>query len=184
MKRLLMLLLLPLCICFADAPSEEPVEELVQKLLVSMQKRLDMMHDVARYKWNANLPVEDKGREKELLTQLVAKAALYGINNEWAENFLQSQMDAAKLLQEHDIAQWKKEEASLFSNVPDLKTEIRPRLDVVTEEIFHTLAVLGPHLQTPLLTQAVLQQGGAIGRTFPEEVWKKAVTPLAHKPAL
>ncbi len=178
MKKLFFLFLLPWHFCFSDAVIDAPLDVATQRLLVCMQKRLEVMHDVARYKWNAHIPVEDKEREKQVLTQLVAKAALYNLDKEWAETFLQSQMDAAKLLQEHDIEIWKGEAAPMFSHVPDLKTEIRPRLDAITEEIFQSLAALGPDLSTQTVVEKIRRQADSIGVIFPENVWKKAVSPF------
>ena len=89
-------------------------------------------------------------------------------------------MDAAKLLQEHDIEIWKSETAPMFSNVPDLKTERRPRLDVITEELFQALAALGPDLATQSVAEKIRRQADAVGVLFPEKVWNKAIFPLIY----
>jgi len=43
----------------------------LDRLLGLMQQRLTLMHEVARWKWNAGQPVTDAERERELLQSVV-----------------------------------------------------------------------------------------------------------------
>jgi chorismate mutase len=44
-----------------------------------MQQRLTLMHEVARWKWNAGLPVTDAKRERELLHSVVERGRSKGV---------------------------------------------------------------------------------------------------------
>jgi chorismate mutase len=45
----------------------------LDRILGLMQQRLTLMHEVARWKWNAGQPVMDAGRERELLHSVVER---------------------------------------------------------------------------------------------------------------
>jgi chorismate mutase len=161
-------------------PCSQADAEAVQHLLQAIQKRLYLMHDVARYKWNEHLPIEDKEREKILIDQLAEKAATYHLEKAWAISFLQNQMDAAKLLQEQDMLAWKSLGVDSFKNIPDLKKEIRPKLDQLTTDIFESLQSLSTRLTDLQVKECIQKQSQEIELSgmFPREIWEKAVFTL------
>lgn len=100
-------------------------EKTFDQLLLLMQKRLIIMHEVAKSKWNQHLPIEDKEREQQILSDLVEKTYAFGLDLLWIKNFFQVQMDAAKEIQKRDFAIWKKISLEHFDNTLSLKDELR-----------------------------------------------------------
>lgn len=119
----------------ADSDADQVV-----KLAWLMCERLALMPDVARYKWNHRLPINDPQREAELLERLVEQAKSLEVPVEAARRFLQAQMDAAKIVQQAYFERWERENAPMFEDVPDLQTDLRPRIGRMTDALLHALA--------------------------------------------
>lgn len=136
-----------------------PAEASADRLLGLLRDRLQIMTLVARAKWNAKLPVEDKRREAELVARMRGRALAHGLSPDWTETFFRAQIEAGKDVQRALIDAWTKSAKPMFANAPDLRGEIRPRIDALNDEI---LVVLGE--VTPLLderaVQAMLRQRG------------------------
>ncbi len=120
----------------------QPTDTLISDLKTVLHDRLDLMPAVARYKWENNLPVEDPGREAQILERTVESAAALGVRQAYAEQVVQAQMQAAKMIQARLIEEW----AAGSSNpntVPelDLVAEIRPRISQLTALLLNKLLV-------------------------------------------
>src|SRR5262245_12059859 len=55
---------------------------ILDRLLGLMQQRLTLMHEVARWKWNAGQPVRDAEREREVLHSVVEGGRRKGLGPE------------------------------------------------------------------------------------------------------
>lgn len=105
-----------------------------------LNQRLSFMKSVAIYKWHQDLPIEDLDREQVVLN-LAARAGLkYGIIPETSRVFFQTQIDAAKEIQNFWFVQWKDNPETVPENAADLVRSIRPRLIDLSEEITVALA--------------------------------------------
>jgi chorismate mutase-like protein len=111
-----------------------------------MNERLSLMTDVARYKWNAKAPIEDVPREKQIIDSLKTQAQDLGVPASWAERFFRAQIEAAKVIQREQFTEWERNGVKRFESVPDLATEIRPRLDALTPRLLRALAAAWPEL--------------------------------------
>jgi chorismate mutase-like protein len=111
-------------------------------LIARVMERLELMHDVARWKWNAQKPIDDPDRETALLARVVIQATNRGIDADEARAFFQDQFAAAKILQRADFDQWNREGQGPFEDVPDLATVQRPRIDAATEKLLDALVAL------------------------------------------
>lgn len=116
-----------------------PADAAYELLLRQICDRLELMHDVARWKWNAEKPIEDPMREKELLDRIVLKAEQQGIDSAFARAFFRDQFEAAKIVQRTDFAEWTAAGAAKFNDVPDLATVQRPRIDAATNNLLAAL---------------------------------------------
>lgn len=105
-----------------------------------LDQRLALMEDVARYKWNQRLPIEDLPREAQLIAGLARQAGERGVDAAWATAFFRAQIEAAKTLQRDYFARWEAAGAGPFAAVPDLTLELRPRLDALTPRLLQALA--------------------------------------------
>lgn len=114
-----------------------------------MNARLALMEDVARYKWNTKMAIEDLPREKWIIDGLKEEARALGVPAPWAERFFRAQIEAAKVIQREQFAQWERSGVGRFERVPDLATEIRPKLDALTPLLLRELAAAWPALTDP-----------------------------------
>ncbi|MDD9894293.1 MAG: gamma subclass chorismate mutase AroQ [Gammaproteobacteria bacterium] len=126
-------LLLVLCFwpCLAASATELGIFQLINE-------RLNYMTDVALYKKQNNLPVEDLAREQIVIANAVAAAASQGLQGESIELFFATQIGVAKAIQFRSLANWISEPAT--GTAPDLLTEIRPALSRLGDEIVMKLA--------------------------------------------
>lgn len=124
----------------SSAPAETRRESPITSLGHLMEARLAIMNDVAKYKWNTHGSIEDPAREQVILDGLKPKAEALGLPPQWVQHFFREQIEAGKLIQYQLFATWTKEGAGVFPNVPDLATQIRPRIDTLTTQLLHSLA--------------------------------------------
>lgn len=94
--------------------------------------RLLLMNDVARYKWNAELPVLDTAREAALLERTTDSAAAIGVPRDYARRVVAAQIAASREVQQTAIDRWRAERHGTFSDVPDLVTVQRPAIERAT----------------------------------------------------
>jgi chorismate mutase-like protein len=118
----------------------------LEPLLQLMAERLALMPDVARHKWNHQTAIEDRMREQQIVDGLKAEAEAFGVPAPWAERFFRAQIEAAKLIQRECFARWEQTAQGQFTDVPDLATVIRPRLDALTPQLLRALAMAWPAL--------------------------------------
>jgi chorismate mutase len=117
-------------------------------------ERLSLMTDVAKTKWNSGSEIEDPIREQQLLSDVGVKAQTLGVPTEWAQHFFRFQIEAAKQVQYCLFAQWTTQHQGSFSEVQDLRTGIRPKLDRLTTELLQELAKQWPELNKSEPSQA------------------------------
>jgi chorismate mutase len=123
-------------------------------LLGLVAERLSLMTDVAKSKWNSGSEIEDPIREQQLLSDVGVKAQTVGVPTEWAQHFFRFQIEAAKQVQYCLFAQWTTRNQGSFSEVQDLRTGIRPKLDRLTAELLQELAKQLPELTKSGQSQA------------------------------
>jgi len=129
----------------------EPPQELlvpadsttIPALLGLMNERLSLMHDVARWKWNAKKPIEDLTREKELLDAVGAQGAAKGLDRGEVRWFFAAQIEAAKQIQQADFDRWTAEKAGPFAMEKDLSA-LRAELDALNEKLLEALLAAKP----------------------------------------
>ncbi|EXU77332.1 chorismate mutase [Erwinia papayae] len=71
-----------------------------------INQRLSYMKDVAGYKANNHLAIEDLSQESKVLSASVSEAEKLGLDGESVKPFIQAQMDAAKAIQYRYRADW------------------------------------------------------------------------------
>lgn len=71
-----------------------------------INQRLSYMKDVAGYKANNHLAIEDLHQEAKVLSSSVLEAEKLGLDGESVKPFIQAQMDAAKAIQYRYRADW------------------------------------------------------------------------------
>jgi chorismate mutase len=131
------------------------------RLVQLMTQRLAIADEVAWIKYTSQLPVRDAKREAEVLAQLTTLASQSGLSEATAQRFFLAQIKASRTQQEYDIRRWKSG-ATLPATPPkNLKTDIRPKIDAVDQELIGTLAkVSQPRAGLASFVESALRAGG------------------------
>lgn len=144
------LLLTPGCTRPLRPLAERPAaRQACDELLQLMQERLALMHDVARWKWNAKKPSADPQREQAFLKAIQKRCAEHGVDPALARTFFTAQIEAAKLMQEDDFRAWQAAGQGPFVAVADLATVVRPKIDALSERLVIALARVQSLLRGP-----------------------------------
>lgn len=96
------------------------------RLAQLISQRLSYMKDVAKYKVENNLPVEDLAQEGRVIEKSVAEAESLSLNGESIKPFMKAQMNAAKAIQYRYHADWLSapEKALQPRNLDTIRAEI------------------------------------------------------------
>jgi chorismate mutase-like protein len=117
-------------------------------LLRLMEQRLALMHEVARWKWDADKPITDAERERELLRTVVERGRVKGLDPELVRSFFAAQMEAARLVQQVHFDRWKAKKQRTFADTTSLAV-LRQRIDDLNRELIDALAELRHWLSEP-----------------------------------
>jgi len=149
-----------------------PVQEQTVKLLV---QRLQISREVAWIKFQNHLPVQDPQREAQLLNALTIKGQTLGLPAASTEYFFSAQIRASREVQEELIRGWKR--GAMLPTTPplDLKTQIRPQLDAVSDALLRSWQKMMPLPETKGLHAYVV-------RTIMEKGFSKTVAQMAAQP--
>ena len=110
--------------------------------------RLNLMPDVARYKWAHDLPIEVPERERLLIDRFVDDARTHGLEADWSRRVIVAQITAARRVQENSFKRWKSSPPDESEQILDLQTNLRPRIEQLTADLIEILVRLEPHRQT------------------------------------
>ena len=133
----------------------------LDRLLRFMQQRLTLMHEVARWKWNAGQPVTDAQRERELLHSVVERGRGKGLGPELVRPFFAAQLEAARHVQQADFDRWQANKQEPFADTTSLAV-LRQRIDHLNRELIDALAELRPRLSGRSVQQALPQRAEEI----------------------
>ena len=133
----------------------------LDRLLGLMQQRLTLMHEVARWKWNAGQPVTGAERERELLHSVVERGRGKGLHPELVRSFFAAQLEAARLVQQADFDRWKANKQKPFADTKGLAL-LRQRIDQLNSELIDALVEVRPWLSGQTVQQALPQRAEEI----------------------
>ena len=145
-----------------------------------MEQRLTLMHDVARWKWNAGQPITDPEHEGHLLQSVVERGRGKGLDPDLVRSFFTGQMEAARLVQQADFERLQANKQKPFTDTTSLAV-LRQRIDHLNGELIDTLAVLCPRLSEPTVQQALPQRAAAILTGDLAGARETAIAPLQAK---
>ncbi|SIR71217.1 chorismate mutase [Pseudacidovorax sp. RU35E] len=130
------------------APSGEPPSCDVSRLVELGAKRLDISRQVALAKWDSGHPVADPPgdpREAQVIAAAAQEAAEHGVAPERANAFFADQIEASKLIQIGLIAQWHRSGGAPREPRADLRTALRPALDMLRPALIDALKSAEPY---------------------------------------
>jgi chorismate mutase len=158
------------------APGRDLAE--LDRLLRLMGRRLALMHDVARWKWNAGAPISDPGRERESLQVVVDRGRVKGLDPDLVHSFFAAQIAAARLVQQGDIDRWEAEGRRAFAGATSLAV-LRQQIDHLNGELIDALAEVQPRLSASVMQRALPQRAEEIlTGEGPAGVRETAIAPL------
>ncbi|MCW8879272.1 MAG: chorismate mutase [Kangiellaceae bacterium] len=101
----------------------------------SIAQRLSYMEDVALYKAQQGLAIEDKKRESVVLENALANSQQRNLDRDAMALFFSAQISAAKAIQYRYRAEWLSQPQALARKPKDLKQIVRPQLLVLGNRI-------------------------------------------------
>ncbi len=107
-------------------------------LFERIDARLELMDEVAAYKWQRGLPIEDLDRETVVLDRAAADALRFGLTPDSVRALFAAQIEAAKAIQAYWFERWAGGEAP--PPAPDLAADVRPALLRLGAEILEAAA--------------------------------------------
>lgn len=148
----------------------------IDALLDLMRQRLNLMHEVARWKWNAGKPIADPARERELLDRVATRGRVFGLPEDFVRRFFAAQIEAGKRIQGADFARWRAAGQGGFTGIRDLAA-VRGQIDALNERL---LAVLAKAAAGPIPPDSALQRAERllVGDGIDEGVRSIVVAPL------
>lgn len=96
------------------------------ELLSTMNKRLSYMQEVALFKAQNHLPIEDIKRERKVIISANKTAEIRGLSTAELEHFFAAQISVAKAIQYRYRADWLS--APINKQAKNLNSDIRPEL--------------------------------------------------------
>lgn len=112
----------------------------LEPLRLAIDQRLLLAQAVARAKWNVQAPIEDLGREAQVIQAAVKEGTALGLSSAWIEAVFRAQIEASKTVQRELFAKWGAQQAGKFDDAPDLGKTIRPELDRLTTQLLRSMA--------------------------------------------
>lgn len=135
-RKISCLLLVTVLAACTSAPRPSPV---AAELAGLMAERLALAREVARDKQRSGAAVYDPVREAAILANLTARAADRGLPREEAESFFAAQIAASRQVQTELLARWAAGDPLPAGKPMNLQTELRPRLDALTDPLLAAL---------------------------------------------
>lgn len=103
-----------------------------------VNERLAYMKDVAGYKAEQHLPIEDLTQEKKVLDQSLSEAESFGLNSETVKPFIVTQMNVAKAIQYRYRADWLSSPESNWK--PQDLAEVRLKISSLNTELLKNIS--------------------------------------------
>lgn len=139
---------------------QQPVQALQQGQLFDLiDARLELMDEVAAYKWQHGLAIEDKVREQIVLDKAAEDALNANLDPISSRLFFEAQIDAAKEIQRYWFSQY--ESAQVKPEARDLNQEVRPELLRLGQEILSAMSA-NPTSTSPTFVNLVLNESSSV----------------------
>jgi len=126
--------------CSVSAP--DPIPTFAESIVA----RLELMPQVAKYKWLRQLPIADPQREAELIAKIRERASVHGVPPDFAERFFLAQIEAAKQIQHEHFRQWERQ--PLIEEPIDLN-DIRQTIDQLNDRLLVRIVPIQRGMEDP-----------------------------------
>jgi chorismate mutase len=133
----------------------------IDHLLQLMERRLALMDQVARSKWDSDQPIADPQREREMLEKVVERGRGKGLDPDLVRRFFAAQIEAARIIQQADFEHWLAVKHKPFGNTTSLG-ELRQQIDSSNDELIEALAAIAERVSTAPMQESLRQRAEAI----------------------
>ena len=116
----------------------EPVDD-VARVYDAIDARLNLMDDVAAWKWSKEQAIVDDARERVVMEQTIARANELGLASEPVRRVITIQVQMARAIQTQHFEEWRQNGFPASRTIRDLTSDLRPALDSVTQEFLVAL---------------------------------------------
>jgi chorismate mutase len=161
-------------------PQARPDTAAAERLLDLMNRRLALMADVARAKWNTRSPIDDPPRERALLSAVAESGREFGLDPAGTTAFFAAQIEAAKAVQRACFRGWEADARGPFPDAPDLVRDMRPKIDAVGRDLLVALKAYTASGRLALAEVTALAEPRLTGAGVTAEARALAVRPLAR----
>lgn len=132
-----------------NSPEIESAPRELKPLLATIAERIEIADLVALTKWDSAKPIQDSDRESQVIANAQQQAINYGMGKDDVGQLLAAQIEANKLVQYGLLAAWQTAGKAPEAKRPDLKNEIRPRLDELQTRLLMHYAMFSPFRANP-----------------------------------
>ncbi|MGH8466604.1 MAG: chorismate mutase, partial [Pseudomonas sp.] len=146
--------------------STTPADTALQRLLASIEQRLDIAEAVALNKWDSGQPIQATEREQQVIANAQVQALHFGVDSQRAGAFFSDQIEANKLLQYSALSRWNAAGSAPSTPRVDLATQLRPQLDRLQRSLLSELAEFDRN--PPAHCDSTLAQAIATRTTSPQ----------------
>lgn len=149
----ILFILLACCVCAALACARTPAAygnpaADVQRVSELMAARLQLMPEVAAWKFAWQLPIQDVERERQVLRVTVQRAQALGIDAAAAERLFALQIELARRIQQTASESWRSSRTPPAA-ARSLDRELRPQLDEIGTRLLQAIYLALPRLTSP-----------------------------------
>ena len=148
----------------ACASSADPIPDDVKSLVMTINERLEIADLVALTKWDSGQPVQDNDREVQVIATAQRQASSHGVSQDDAALLMAAQIEANKLVQYGLLANWHAAKKAPDVPRPDLKNQVRPRLDELQSQLLQQYARFSPYRSDPACSDWLNQLRRALAR--------------------
>ena len=137
------------------APQFVRESDLIDRVIELIDRRLDLMPEVAAGKYRQQKPITDPARERDVIEQSSADAEAIHLDRAAARAFFSAQIAMARSVQNQLFEQWRSRNETPPAS-RDLTTEIRPQLDAIGRELLPAVYLASSALEAmplPALTE-------------------------------
>jgi cyclohexadienyl dehydratase len=155
----------------ADTPRFSDESSLVSRVLDLENERLSLMPAVAAWKWQHHAPVSDPPRERIVILAAGKLGEPLGLAPAPIERLFALQVRLARDAEAERERHWREAGYDFPGRPPDLKDELRPRLDRLTSDLLEALYLAAPAFSRPGFAERYAARAAQI---LPSEAWSPA----------
>ncbi len=163
-----------------EATSQDESQAQMDTLLTLIKERLFLMQDIAKWKWNNAMPIENASEEKALHAEVALIAQKLDISPEVAANLMQAQFNSSKLIQIDAFETFARQDLDNVEGAPESIDPLNERASELTSMILMQAKKLLPKTSNGELKIAIKEKANEIitNSGISELATKEAISPL------